>query len=75
MISIERSLRTAITALAFGMLPASGGIAMAGSLGGPLQLQDEGSFFVNGQQIRGGMSFEEMRSVIEQHLHGAAKPA
>ena len=23
---------------------------MAGSLGGPLQLQDEGSFFVNGQQ-------------------------
>jgi protein-disulfide isomerase len=33
------------------------------------------TFFVNGQQIRGGMSFEEMRSVIEQHLHGAAKPA
>jgi hypothetical protein len=50
MISFERSLRTAITALAFGMLPVSGGIAMAGSLGGPLQLQDEGSFFVNGQQ-------------------------
>ena len=50
MTSIERSLRTAITALAFGMLPGSGGIAMAGSLGGPLQLQDEGSFFVNGQQ-------------------------
>ena len=49
MISIERSLCTAITALAFGMLPVSGGIAMAGSLGGPLQLQDEGSFFVNGQ--------------------------
>ena len=48
--SIERSLRAAITVLAFGMLPASGGIAMAGSLGGPLQLQDEGSFFVNGQQ-------------------------
>jgi protein-disulfide isomerase len=33
------------------------------------------TFFVNGQQIRGGMSFEEMRNVIEQHLHGAAKPA
>src|SRR6185369_3436221 len=49
-ISIERSLRTALTAVAFGMLPVSGGIAMAGSLGGPLQLQDEGSFFVNGQQ-------------------------
>src|SRR5207342_1986580 len=26
-----------------------GGSAMAGSLGGPLELQDEGSFFVNGQ--------------------------
>ena len=48
MISIERSLCTAITALAFGMLPVSGGIATAGSLGGPLELQDEGSFFVNG---------------------------
>src|SRR5262249_41623938 len=28
---------------------ATGGSAMAGSLGGPLGLQDEGSFFVNGQ--------------------------
>ena len=50
MTSVDRSLRTAIAAFAFGLLPATGGIAMAGSLGGPLQLQDEGSFFVNGQQ-------------------------
>src|SRR5262245_29526424 len=32
-----------------GLLLATGGSAMAGSLGGPLELQDEGSFFVNGQ--------------------------
>src|SRR5262249_23999685 len=30
------------------LLLATGGSAMAGSLGGPLELQDEGSFFVNG---------------------------
>src|ERR1700755_3315887 len=30
-------------------LLAGGGMAMAGSLGGPLELQDEGSFFVNGE--------------------------
>src|SRR5262249_60450654 len=30
------------------LLLATGGSAMAGSLGGPLGLQDEGSFFVNG---------------------------
>jgi protein-disulfide isomerase len=33
------------------------------------------TFFIDGQQIRGGMTFEEMRGVIEQHLHSAAKPA
>ena len=49
MTSVGRSLRTAVAALAFGLLPATGGIAMAASLGGPLELQDEGSFFVNGQ--------------------------
>jgi hypothetical protein len=37
MTSVDRSLRTAIAAFAFGLLPATGGIAMAGSLGGPLQ--------------------------------------
>ncbi|NJM35929.1 MAG: DsbA family protein [Rhodomicrobium sp.] len=33
------------------------------------------AFFVNGQPVRGNMSFEEMRKLIEQHLQGAAKPA
>src|SRR5262247_3935430 len=45
MICIERNWRTTAAAL----LLATGGSAMAGSLGGPLELQDEGSFFVNGQ--------------------------
>ena len=45
MICIDGYWRTAAAAL----LLATGGSAMAGSLGGPLELQDEGSFFVNGQ--------------------------
>ena len=45
MICIDGNWRAAAAAL----LLATGGSAMAGSLGGPLELQDEGSFFVNGQ--------------------------
>src|SRR6266403_4902928 len=45
MICIDGDWRAAAAAL----LLATGGSAMAGSLGGPLELQDEGSFFVNGQ--------------------------
>src|SRR5262252_6706814 len=45
MICIDGNWRIAAAAL----LLATGGSAMAGSLGGPLELQDEGSFFVNGQ--------------------------
>ena len=45
MICIDGNWRTAAAVL----LLATGGSAMAGSLGGPLELQDEGSFFVNGQ--------------------------
>ena len=45
MICVDGYWRTAAAAL----LLATGGSAMAGSLGGPLELQDEGSFFVNGQ--------------------------
>ncbi len=33
------------------------------------------TFFVNGQPVRGVLSFEEMRKLIEQHLAVAAKPA
>src|SRR5215813_13689340 len=45
MICIDGNWRIAAAAL----LLATGGSAMAGSLGGPLELQDEGSFFVNGR--------------------------
>lgn len=51
------------------------GIVAVKQRGRELGVKGTPTFFVNGQQIRGGMSFEEMRSVIEQHLHGAAKPA
>jgi pimeloyl-ACP methyl ester carboxylesterase len=47
MIGIDRNFGKAVAAVS--MLLATGGAAMAGSLGGPLELQDEGSFFVNGQ--------------------------
>jgi protein-disulfide isomerase len=33
------------------------------------------TFYVNGQPVRGVLSYEEMRKVIEQHLQSAAKPA
>ena len=48
MTCIDGNWRTAAAA-ALSMLLATGGSVMAGSLGGPLELQDEGSFFVNGQ--------------------------
>jgi pimeloyl-ACP methyl ester carboxylesterase len=49
MSTIDWTLRSAVLALWLGLISATGGNAMAGSLGGPLELQDEGSFFVNGQ--------------------------
>src|SRR5213593_187518 len=47
MTGFAQNSRNAVAALA--ALLTTGGTAMAGSLGGPLELQDEGSFFVNGQ--------------------------
>ena len=52
MISIDRNFSNALAALT--ALLAMGGTAMAGSLGGPLELQDEGSFFVNGRTTMSG---------------------
>src|SRR5262245_49881303 len=46
MIRMERNFCAALAATA--ALLATGGTAMAGTLGGPLELADEGSFFVNG---------------------------
>jgi pimeloyl-ACP methyl ester carboxylesterase len=51
MVGRDRSLRSAIAVVSV-LLLATGGSAMAGSLGGPLELADEGSFFVNGETAR-----------------------
>lgn len=48
MIRIDRTF-SAVAALSLGTLLTTGEPAMAGSLGGPLELADEGSFFVNGE--------------------------
>jgi pimeloyl-ACP methyl ester carboxylesterase len=45
---LMRNLRP-VEALTLATLLATGGAAMAGSLGGPMELQDEGSFFINGE--------------------------
>lgn len=44
--------RIAAAACAAAVLLTAGGTAAAASLGGPLELQDEGSFFVNGRQTQ-----------------------
>ena len=49
MAGFRQNSSSAATALMLAALLASGGTGMAGSLGGPLELQDEGSFFVNGE--------------------------
>jgi pimeloyl-ACP methyl ester carboxylesterase len=49
MSGINRRISSAAAAAV--MLLASGATAMAGSLGGPLELQDEGSFFVGGVTV------------------------
>src|SRR5262249_60503351 len=64
--------RTAAAAL----LLAMGGSAMAGSLGGPLEVQDEGSFFVHGQPTQathprtavGGISQPGTITVNQMHV-------
>ena len=47
--STNRNLCTSMTLLAAGLTAGVITTAAAGSLGGPLELQDEGVFFVNGQ--------------------------
>ena len=52
MIGVDRSVGSPIATWSLGLLLATGGLVMAGSLGGPLELQDEGSFFINGKQVQ-----------------------
>ena len=53
----------------------SDGINWVKQQGRELGVKGTPTFFINGQQVRGAMSFEEMQRVIEQHLNLAAKPA
>jgi pimeloyl-ACP methyl ester carboxylesterase len=77
MTCIDGNWRTAAAALS--MLLATGGSVMAGSLGGPLELQDEGSFFVNGQLTQsthpgtavGGISQPGTITVNQMYAHRA----
>jgi pimeloyl-ACP methyl ester carboxylesterase len=51
MMTTHRALACALTVAAASL---AGSPATAGSLGGPLELQDEGSFFVGGQPLQSG---------------------
>lgn len=51
------------------------GIIWVKQRGRELGVKGTPTFYVNGQPVRGVLSYEEMRKVIEQHLQSAAKPA
>jgi protein-disulfide isomerase len=53
----------------------SDGVTWTKQRGRELGVRGTPTFFINGQKVRGALSFEEMRKLIEQHLHGAANPA
>jgi protein-disulfide isomerase len=50
------------------------GITWSKQRGRKLGVQGTPTFFINGQKLRGALSFEEMQKVIEPHL-ASAKPA
>lgn len=51
------------------------GIVWVKQRGRELGVKGTPTFFVNGEKVRGVLSFEEMQQLIEKHLQGAAKPA
>lgn len=51
------------------------GIVWVKQRGRELGVKGTPTFFVNGEKVRGVLSFEEMQTLIEKHLQGAAKPA
>jgi protein-disulfide isomerase len=51
------------------------GIVWVKQRGRELGVKGTPAFFINGQHVRGVMSYEEMRKLIDQHLQSAAKPA
>jgi protein-disulfide isomerase len=54
--------------------PINDGIVWSKQRGRKLGVEGTPTFFINGQKVRGLMSFEEMRGLIESHL-ASAKPA
>jgi protein-disulfide isomerase len=54
--------------------PINDGIVWSKQRGRKLGVEGTPTFFINGQKVRGLMSFEEMRGLIEPHL-ASAKPA
>ena len=51
------------------------GIVWVKQRGREFGVQGTPTFFINGQHVRGVLSYDEMRKLIDQHLQTAAKPA
>ena len=51
------------------------GIVWVKQRGREFGVQGTPTFFIGGQQVRGVLSYDEMRKLIDQHLQSAAKPA
>ena len=51
------------------------GIVWVKQRGREFGVQGTPAFFINGQPVRGVLSYDEMRKLIDQHLQPAAKPA
>jgi protein-disulfide isomerase len=53
----------------------SDGVTWMKQRGRELGVQGTPTFFVNGQKVRGALTFDELRRLIEQQLNGGANPA
>lgn len=53
----------------------SDGVIWMKQRGRELGVQGTPTFFINGQKVRGALTFEEMQKLIEQHLKGSTNPA
>lgn len=51
------------------------GIVGVKQRGRELGVQGTPTFFIDGQNVRGVLSYDEMRKLIDEHLQGTAKPA
>jgi protein-disulfide isomerase len=51
------------------------GIVWVKQRGRDLGVQGTPTFYIDGEHVRGVLTFDEMRKLIDQHLQGAAKPA